>query len=102
MSAFVQRSLAVVVLISSAAVVSGRALGQAGSAPSTDAAKPVEQPEEVTVRGRKTVAQYRLELERQRDEIFRIFNEANQGTDNDIRCRDEQPTGRRIRQTVCR
>ena len=48
------------------------------------------------------MTQYRLELERARDNIFRIFNEANEGTDTDIQCRAEQPTGSRMRQDVCR
>jgi hypothetical protein len=34
--------------------------------------------------------------------MFRIFNEANKGTDSDVRCREEQPTGTRVRHTVCR
>ena len=101
MRALVQRLLAFA-LIGFAAALSGPVLAQADSVPAAAATPAAEPPEEVTVRGRKTVAQYRLELERQRDEIFRIFNEANEGTDNDIRCREEQPTGRRIRQTVCR
>jgi hypothetical protein len=61
-----------------------------------------EPPEEVTVRGRRTLTQYRLELERARDDIFRRYNEANRGDDTDIKCRDEQPTGSRMPQTVCR
>jgi hypothetical protein len=61
-----------------------------------------EVPDEVTVRGRKTQAEYRLELERRRNEIFRIFNEANEGDATDIRCKDEQPTGSRTKRNVCR
>jgi hypothetical protein len=48
------------------------------------------------------MAEYRLELEKARDDIFRIYNEANAGDDTDIVCRSEQATGRRIRQDVCR
>jgi hypothetical protein len=48
------------------------------------------------------MAQYRFELDRARDEIFRIFNEANEGKDTDIRCKAENPTGSRMRQNVCR
>jgi hypothetical protein len=77
-----------------AAVLAGRAFPQATSS--------AEPPEEVTVRGRKPLSQYRLELEQARDEIFKIYNEANEGNDNDITCRDEQPTGSRMRQDVCR
>ena len=75
-----------------AAVLSGRVLAQGNS-------EPVE---EITVEGQKTLTQYRLEIERARDEVFRLYNEANKGTDNDITCRAEQPTGSRMRQTVCR
>jgi hypothetical protein len=101
MRAFVQRSVAFV-LLSSAPMVSGRALAQADSAPSGDATTAAEQPEEVTVRGQRTMVQYRLELQRARDDIIRIFNAANEGNDTDIRCRDERPTGTRVRHSVCR
>ena len=90
MRAYVHRPLAFAIA-SVAAALSGQALGQAA-----------EEPEEITVRGQKPLSQYRLELERARDEIFEIYNEANEGDANDIKCRDEQPTGSRMRQTVCR
>ena len=90
MRAYVQRPLAFAIA-SLAALLSGQALGQ-----------PAEEPEEITVRGQKSLSQYRLELERARNEIFEIFNEANKGDDTDIKCRDEQSTGSRVRQTVCR
>jgi hypothetical protein len=81
--------------------LSGRAFAQAEpAAPSAPTA--TEEPEEVTVRGRRTLPQYRLELERARNEMFRIFNETNKGTDTDVRCGIEQPTGTRVRHTVCR
>jgi hypothetical protein len=48
------------------------------------------------------MTQYRLEIEQAREEVFRRYNEANKGKDNDIACKDEQPTGSRMRQTVCR
>lgn len=96
MRAFVQRPLAFA-LIGFATILSGQVLAQADS-PAASA----EAPEEVTVRGRKTMTQYRLELERARDDIFRIFNAANEGNDTDIRCRAEQPTGSRVRHDVCR
>jgi hypothetical protein len=65
-------------------------------------AQPAEAPEEITVQGGKTLGEYRLELERARNEVFRRFNEANQGTRSDVTCKDEQPTGSRMRQNVCR
>jgi hypothetical protein len=103
MSAFVRRELAYAVACL-AAVLSSRALAQADSAAATapGAAASAEAIDEVTVRGRKTAAQYRLEIEQAREEIFRIYNEANAGKGNDITCRAEQPTGSRMRQDVCR
>jgi len=65
-------------------------------------AQPTETPDEITVRGGKTLGEYRLELERVRDEVFRRFNDANQGSNTDITCKNEQPTGSRVRQSVCR
>jgi hypothetical protein len=83
--------------------LSGRAVAQADSASvAPSAATATEEPEEVTVRGRRTLPQYRLERERARKEMFRIFNETNEGTDTDVRCGVEQPTGTRVRHTVCR
>jgi hypothetical protein len=101
MRAFVQRSLTFA-LVGVAALLSGRVLGQADSAAPATAPTAAEQPEEVTVRGRRTLPQFRLELERARSEMFRIFNETNRGTDTDVRCTEEQPTGTRVRHTVCR
>jgi len=98
MRAFVHCTL-VFTAIGFAALLSSRALAQADSAPAATAAEPTE---EITVRGQRSLAEYRVELERQRDEIFRMFNEANEGNDTDIRCKKEQPTGSRTRQTVCR
>jgi hypothetical protein len=72
-----------------AATLSGAALAQA-----------VEEPEEIIVRA-KPLNQYRLEIELARDEMIRVFNEANEGEDNDVRCRYEAPTGSRIPQRVC-
>jgi hypothetical protein len=89
MRGLVQRSLAFA-LVALAALLSGRAFAQA------------EAPDEVTVRGQKTLTQYRLELERARDDLFKRFNDANTGKDTDITCRNEQPTGSRMRQNVCR
>ena len=95
MRAFVQRPLAFTV-VAFAALLSGRAFAQAASAPAA------EPPEEITVRGQRSLGEYRVELERQRDEIFRMFNATNEGDDTDIRCKNEQPTGSRMRQSVCR
>lgn len=90
MTALVRRSLAFVVL------------GLAGASSGVAPAQPAEAPEEITVQGGKTLGEYRLELERARNEVFRRFNEANQGTRSDVTCKDEQPTGSRMRQNVCR
>ncbi len=81
MRAFVQCSLG---LVSFAAILSGQVLAQ-----------PVEEPEEIIVRA-KPLNQYRVEIEVARDEMIRLFNEANEDDDNDVRCRYEAPTGSRI------
>jgi len=102
MRAFVQRPLAFAVL-GLAALLPMRVLAQADSpAAAPGATPPAEAVEEVTVRGEKSMTQYRLEIEQARDEVFRLYNEANEGKDNDITCRTEQPTGSRMRQDVCR
>lgn len=88
MRAFAQRSL-VCVLAGLTAGLSGRVLAQSA-----------EQPEEIVVRA-KPLNRYRAEIELARDEMIRVFNEANEGEDNDVRCRYEAPTGSRIPQRVC-
>jgi hypothetical protein len=98
MRVFVLRPVVFAGLSLAAVLFAGRVVAQADAA-DTAAAEP---PEEITVRGQKTMAEYRLELERARNDIFRIFNEANEGKGTDITCRNEQATGRRIRQNVCR
>lgn len=65
-------------------------------------AQPADEPEQITVIGGKSPSDYRVAMERARDEIFRVFNEANKSNDTDIRCRNESPTGSRMRQSVCR
>ena len=82
----VRRSLAIVGL----AAFSGRGLAQ----------QPVEEPEEIIVRA-KPLDRYRVEVELARDEMIRVFNEANEGEDNDVTCRYEAPTGSRIPERVC-
>jgi hypothetical protein len=77
-------------------------LAVAVAIPSITAAQSAEAPEEITVEGGRTLGEYRLELERARDEVFRRFNDANKGTNTDVTCKDEQPTGSRMRQNVCR
>lgn len=67
------------------------------AAASAAGAQPVEQRAEP-----KSLGELRTELERARDEIFARFNDANQGSRTDVTCRDEQPTGSRMRQNVCR
>jgi len=87
--AFVQRSL-VCAVVSLAAALSGVVLAQ----------QPVEEPEEIIVRA-KPLNRYRAEIELARDEMIKVFNEANEGEDNDVKCRYEAPTGSRIPQRVC-
>ena len=87
MRAFVQRPLALA-LIGLTAAFSSQALAQ--------------EPEEITVRGRKTLEQYRVELVEARDELVEAYNEANSSDANDITCRNERATGTRMPQRVCR
>jgi hypothetical protein len=87
------------------AICWGPAVAQLGSAAdlSSDDELAVNPPdEEITVRGQKPLRQYRLELEEARQDIIRIYNDLNRTSDNDIRCKDESPTGTRMRQRVCR
>ncbi len=86
MRAFVLCSLA---WVSVAVILSGPVLAQS-----------VAEPEEIIVRG-KTPSQFRQEIEVARDEMIRLFNDANEGEDNDVRCRYEAPTGTRIPVSVC-
>jgi hypothetical protein len=76
-------------LVGFAAILSGRVLAQSA-----------EEPEEIIVRA-KPLNQYRVEIELARDEMIRLFNEANEDDDNDVRCRYEAPTGSRIPVRVC-
>lgn len=46
----------------------------------------MEEPEEIIVRA-KPPNRYRTEIELARDEMIRLFNEANEDDDNDVRCR---------------
>lgn len=96
-----------------AAVLTGPALAQSEPSPEDlasaavdalerNAAPPAEETEEVTIRGRRTVTQYRLEMEEARDEIVETFNELNDDSDNEVVCRNERPTGSRMPVRVCR
>jgi hypothetical protein len=89
------------VLVGLAAVLSGRTLAQSDSV-SAGASNPTEQPEEITVRGRKTLEQFRLELAAAREGIVEAYNAANSSDANDITCRNERATGTRMPQRVCR
>jgi hypothetical protein len=100
MRAFVQAPLAFA-LFGLAAVLSGRALAQSDSTADRLEA-PTEGPEEITVRGRKSLSEYRLDLAAAREEIVEAYNAANSSDDNDVTCRNERPTGTRMPQRVCR
>jgi len=89
--AFAQRSLACTIV--GLAALSGRVVAQ-------QPVQPVEEPEEIIVRA-KPLNRYRAEIELARDEMIKIFNEANEGEDNDVRCRYDAPTGSRIPQRLC-
>jgi hypothetical protein len=73
--AFIQRSLA--------CAIGGFAVGLSSV---VLAQAPAEELEEIIVRA-KPLNQYRVEVELARDEMIRVFNEANEGEDNDVRCR---------------
>ena len=79
-------------LVSLAALLSGPLLAQNP--------EPPQEIEEVVVRA-KPLNQHRAEIEVARDEMIRLFNDANEGDDNDVRCRYEAPTGSRIPMRVC-
>jgi hypothetical protein len=88
MPAFVQRPLPFVSF--------GLALLLCGAA----AAQPADAAAELSAG--KTLTEVRAELDQARDEAFRLFNEANENDGTDVTCKDEQPTGSRMRQNVCR
>ena len=96
-------------IASIAAALSGRAFAQLDSpevsAVEAEAAgvNAAQELEEVTVRGkRKTLGQYRVELQEAREELIEVYNEQNSGTNNDVTCRNERSTGTRMPQRVCR
>ena len=100
MRAFARCTLA---LVGCAAILSGRVLAETLAQPAEEPpAQPIQDVEEVIVRGGKTLSQWRLELEQARDDMFKVFNEENQGDDTDMQCREEVPTGTRIPLRVCR
>ena len=112
MRAFVQRP-SVFAVLGLATVLTSPTLAQSEPSPEDlasaavdalerNAAPPADETEEVTIRGRRTVTQYRLEMEQARDEIVEIFNELNDDSDNDVVCRNERPTGSRMPIRVCR
>lgn len=93
MRAFVKCSLG---LVGFAAILSGRAIQ-----PAEEAIQPPGDIEEVIVRGGKTLSQWRLEVYQAQHELFELFNELNDGKENDVACQNEVPTGTRIPQRVC-
>jgi molybdopterin converting factor small subunit len=109
MSAFV-RGTCVFAIASIATVLSGRTFAQSDSpgvsavdAPQATVTNAAQDAEEVTVRGRrKTLGQYRVELQEAKEELIAVYNEQNSGTDNDVTCRNEVATGTRMPQRVCR
>jgi len=118
MRAFVQHPLSLVVA-GLAAMLACPTLAQSGSAAAgqsneelatsvvdaleRNAATPVdEETEELTIRGRRTVTEYRLDMERARDDIVKVFNELNEDADDEVVCRNERPTGTRMPIRVCR
>jgi hypothetical protein len=90
-------------LASFAAILSSRVLAETFAQPPEEPlARPPAQNEEIIVRGGKSLSEWRMELNQARNDLFKLFNESNEGEDNDIQCRNEAPTGSRIPQSVCR
>lgn len=118
MRAFVQRLLPFAV-VGLAAVLSGQAAAQSNPAPAgapqdsleaaaadvliSNATGATEAPDEITVQGRKDeLGRYRLEMSKAKGKIVEVFNKVNDNDDNDIKCRNERPTGTRLSHNVCR
>lgn len=59
-------------------------------------------PEEVIVRGEKSLRTLRLEVEEAKERVYDVFNQHNSDDALDIRCSDEPRPGSRIRQRTCR
>jgi hypothetical protein len=99
-----------VAIASIAAALSGQAFAQSDSpdvsaveAPQATLTNATEDAEGITVRGRrKTLGQYRLELQKAREDLNEVYNRENSGTGNDVTCRNERSTGTRMPQRVCR
>lgn len=57
--------------------------------------------EEITVVGEKTLIGLRYEIEREEDNLYRLFNELNSSDDLDIKCRLVRKSNSHIRSRVC-
>lgn len=57
--------------------------------------------EEVIVRGQR-LSDFRSALEAARARVYELFNALNSDDAFDVHCREEAPTGSRVRQQVCR
>lgn len=58
-------------------------------------------PEEIIVRGQR-LSDFRIAVEAARVRVYGLFNDLNSDDAFDVSCRDEDSTGTRMRQTVCR
>jgi hypothetical protein len=83
------------------------ALGVSPSADAQPAAQPAdtadrhEQPDEIIVRGRKSVFALRHEADLALEHVFDVFNEYNSDDDFDIHCSLKRVTGQRTKKQVC-
>lgn len=103
MRAFVPRPY-ILAMVGLAAALCGRAQAQSEPA-STEppgTSNRTEQPEEITVRGEKTLERYRLDLAAAREDLVEAYNDANSTDKNDVVCRNERVTGTRMPQRICR
>ena len=100
MRTFVRGPLALAI-VTAATLLAGRALAQSAAAPAaTVDAPPVD--EEITVRGRKLLSEYRLEYEQALEDLIGAYNDENGTDDNDVVCKNERPTGSNVPRRVCR
>lgn len=87
----------------------GRAAAQSAAAPQAEGPDGRVQPheaitadEEVTVIGKRSLRDLRLEVQAARERVYDLFNSLNIDDEFDIHCKDAPRTGTRIPQRICR
>lgn len=94
-------SIGLLVLLAAVSATGARAQSAALQPSAAESQAASEQAEEIVVRGRR-LADFRVEMEQARVRAYDIFNEINSDDDFDVRCVNEESTGTRMRQQVCR